>query len=281
MFERGRSSALILILASGFLLAKPSGEATDLNLSISSATDHIMVYEPLPMTVVLENHGHASITYADFLFNDSRSPGVLRITRPDGSAVLLRRATQNWTSLDVVPSPTRNLHPGQREVFDLVLSCTWGMGSNVVFDRPGDYSVSAFFEGDDWRVEANEIVVTVIPPPPEEVEALELLRTVPVKELIYAPEEIYVHKDPSETPSVERLARAPGSVYASYARLALGKAYRLLAEREKDPSMRLLHLENAERWMDEIDTARFTLAREVVAERRRLTAMRPLDARPR
>jgi hypothetical protein len=284
MDRKERCTSLVFFIAV-FSFGPFSYARGDLILKITSDVDRIAVLEALPIQVVLENDGGNDLVYSSMLFQDASSPGSsagLRIVRPDSSAIFLRDPIHK-PPVDGEPLPPQILKVGEQRVMSIVLSCQWGI-FEPVFDQAGEYRLTAYYEGEGWRAESNEIRVNVTFPPESEREALNALRASRLRCSLYAPEWVFSSPESlrqGAISSLEELATFTGSwLYASYARLTLGRGYVMLAEAESDPALRPAHLEAAERWLNGVDTVRFVLAREVAAAQSKAASLRRSDPSP-
>jgi len=275
--RKHRASAMISALL--LVWGSPSYGEGHPRLFLAGGTERIALMEELPLIVSLANEGTDDFTYSPMLFRDASFPGSpagVRILRPDGSVILLRDPIYEPPH-DGEPLPPAGLEAGGVEVFGFALGCQWGI-FEPVFDNVGEYRLTAYYEGGDWRAESNEIRVIVTPPPQSEVDALRMLRDSRLRCALYAPEWIFTRpaaRREALTRTLEQIATLGGSrIYASYARLALAEGHLMLAKAENDPARCLAYENTAGQWLDMIDFAGFTMTEEVEKARNRLAALR-------
>jgi hypothetical protein len=243
-----------------------------LRLELSTDTERIAVYEALPVVVTLINDGTAAIGFDPLLFG-AEPYGSLRIVRPDGSTMTVRRPQLRLEQAERHHAPGVDLvrvGPGDRKELPLLVSCDWDTMAPIFTDT-GVYALSARYQSEHHRAVSNEIRVRVAAPPAAERRALEMVQALETPEMIYEPELTFISRWHKRLPQLQELAELDGSrVYANYARLSLARRHVILAEGSQDRAERESNLVAASALLDSIDAEEFTLAHLAEAARARV-----------
>lgn len=244
-----------------------------LRLELTAAPRQIAVYEAVPLTITLHNNGDQPLTYNPDLFEEEPI-GEIVLQRPGGVEQRLARPKLRLAHIETHYGPDGHrarLAPGERQNFDILLSCDWDTMAPL-FTEPGTYRITAAAEEGGVRTASNTVQVEVIEPPAADRAALDAVTALEAPAVLYEPGLLVLSKYGRMIPELEALAGLNNStIYANYAKLTLARYYVTAAGTRTDPARRAEESATARQWLERLSAGpEFTLAKLAEAARARL-----------
>jgi hypothetical protein len=254
--------------------------ATDLQISLASPHGSIAVLEGLPVTITLKNAGGTDLM-VDFGFLDKAAVGSIAVTRADAHAVRVLRPVHAGDSSS--GGRVKKLAPGADLRLSFLFCCDFEESSGSVFATPGEYRVSVEYDDGHLVSQSNTITVQVVEPPPEERDALALVRKLKHPNSLYEPD-VLPHPREQTLAELEQIANIKESkIYGGYARVALAWRHlqnAMTAWHVPEFADRARELEAAESLLNQIQLDGFTLANKARELRSQLEELKAAPTGP-
>ncbi len=205
-----------------------------LQLTVSTNVESLAVFEPVLLTVVLENLGDEVLKFRTDLFREE-SAGAVILRSPNGTTTVFRRPEYRGAA-DCKPGHWHPLPPGSRYECSFLLAANYDSSDDPVFSKPGRYALTVEYDDADLKAKSDPLVIEVFDLPESDREALKRVNNLSFLPALYEPDMIYAIDGVDREKLLQELKTLAedkeSEIYANYARYGLAWVQYMIALEE-------------------------------------------------